>query len=74
MPGPPNLVKELREARGLSQDELAKAVGCDESTISRIEGGKRGGRDLLKLKIARFFGKEVHEVWLYESMAVGESA
>jgi transcriptional regulator with XRE-family HTH domain len=32
-------LKRLREARGWSQAELAKRMFCDDSTVSRLEGG-----------------------------------
>ena len=35
-----NSVKELRTAKGLSQSELATAIGCDKKTIQRIERGQ----------------------------------
>jgi transcriptional regulator with XRE-family HTH domain len=34
-------LKELREARGLSQKALAKLAGVPQPTVNRIESGKR---------------------------------
>lgn len=34
-------IQQLREAAGLSQDELARAIGCSQSTLSNYELGKR---------------------------------
>ncbi len=34
-------VRNARMARGITQDELAQALGVDRVTISRYEGGKR---------------------------------
>ena len=34
-------VKEARERRGLTQDELAEALKTDKGSVSRIEAGKR---------------------------------
>ena len=34
-------VRNARRARGITQDELAQALGVDRVTISRYEGGKR---------------------------------
>lgn len=36
-----NRVRALREARDLSQEELAHAVGLDRKTINRVETGTR---------------------------------
>lgn len=44
-------VKRLREAAGLSQTDLSKAAGIDQSFLSRIERGrsKINADDYLKL-------------------------
>jgi transcriptional regulator with XRE-family HTH domain len=47
------LLREFRIARGLSQSQLARAIGVDHSTISRFEGGERRPRRLTVLKLAR---------------------
>ena len=39
-------IKRLREARGLSQQELAKAAGITQSMLSQVESGSRQGRQL----------------------------
>lgn len=36
-------VKELREANGWTQDQLAKRSGVNQGTISKIETNKTGG-------------------------------
>lgn len=44
--GAPNVglaVKRSREARGLSQSELARRSGLTQATVSRIEAGQRRG-------------------------------
>lgn len=33
-------IREIREKRGYSQDELAEIMGVNRSTISKIENGK----------------------------------
>jgi transcriptional regulator with XRE-family HTH domain len=39
---PKNYIKELREARGLSLEKLARRVGVSNPHISMLELGKRG--------------------------------
>jgi XRE family transcriptional regulator, regulator of sulfur utilization len=39
-------IKRLREARGLTQQELAKAAGITQAMLSQIENGQRQGRQL----------------------------
>lgn len=47
----------------MSQEELAKAVGVTRQTIFSIEKGKYAPSTLLALKLARFFGKSVEEIF-----------
>jgi len=46
-----------------SQEELAKAIGVTRQTIFSIEKGKFAPSTLLALKLARFFGKSVEEIF-----------
>lgn len=34
------MLKRLREAAGLSQNQLARQAGCDPAYVNRLEGGK----------------------------------
>jgi putative transcriptional regulator len=56
-------VRILRVARGLSQAELAGAVGVSRQTINAIETGKYTPSLPLALLIARFFTLSVEEVF-----------
>lgn len=47
---------DLRESRNLSQSELAKRLGFDNSIISKIEGGSRRVSATELSKFADFFG------------------
>ena len=50
-------LRELREARGLSQARLAKLSGVPQPTISRLEAGRLGTVNLKNLeKLARVLG------------------
>lgn len=44
----PEAVKKLREQYGWTTYDLAKEVGCNQSTISRIESGGKFGKVLGK--------------------------
>lgn len=49
-------VKELREAEGWTQDQLAKISGVNQGTISKIERNKTGGIEFDNLeRLARAF-------------------
>ena len=61
-----NRLRELREAKGLTQEELAKALGVTRQTIIAIEKGKYDPSLRLAFKIARFFGVKIEDIFLYE--------
>jgi putative transcriptional regulator len=59
-----NNLKRLRfDHDGISQQALANAVGVTRLTIHSIEKGKFVPSTLLALKLARFFGKSVEEIF-----------
>lgn len=58
-----NNVSLLRGERGVTQEELAKAVGVTRQTIIAIEKGNYTPSLLLALKISRFFKRKVEEVF-----------
>ncbi len=51
------LIKRLREIKGLSQNKLAEASGIDRSYISQLEGGKTSS---ISLKTARSLSKALN--------------
>ncbi|AFK22997.1 helix-turn-helix transcriptional regulator [Pyrococcus sp. ST04] len=61
-----NRLRELREARGLTQEELAKILGVTRQTIIAIEKGKYDPSLRLAFKIARFFGLKIEDIFIYE--------
>lgn len=65
-----NKLRELRKARGLSQEEVARAVGgTTRQTITSIEVGKYTASLPLALRLARYFGVTVEELfWLEEGV------
>lgn len=58
-----NRVRELRTARGLSQGELATAMGVSRQTINSIEVGRYIPSLALAVGLARFFHSGVEEVF-----------
>lgn len=49
-------IKDLREARGLSRRDLARALGVDLSSVRNWEAGENKPRIETRAKLARFFG------------------
>jgi putative transcriptional regulator len=54
-----NRVREARLARGLSQADLAEALGVSRQTVISIERGRYLPSLPLAFRIARFFGSTV---------------
>lgn len=61
-----NLVKELREKKGLTQQELADIMVVSRQTINSLETGKYNPSILLAHNIAKFFGVIIEEVFIFE--------
>ena len=60
-----NRIKVYRAEKGISQTDLARAIGVSRKTISTIEVGRFTPSTILALKIAEYFGVRVEDVfWL----------
>lgn len=59
-------LKELRAAKGISQEELATLVDVRRETIIRIEKGMYNPSLKLAVDISRVFNKTVEEVFIFE--------
>ena len=60
-----NRLEEIRKARGLRQEELARALSVSRQTISSLEKGRYNPSILLAFKIARYFGLTIEEIFIY---------
>ena len=58
-----NEVRNLRTARGLSQQELAEAMDVSRQTINSIETERYTPSLPLAIALARYFGQSVEEVF-----------
>ena len=58
-----NTVNMLRQQKGVTQEDFAKAVGVTRQTVIAIEKGNYTPSVLLALKIAKYFKKPVEEVF-----------
>ena len=56
-------IKELRKERGISQADLAAALGVTRQTIISIENEKYTASLVLAYRIAQYFGKTIEEVF-----------
>ena len=64
-----NRVETLRRARGLSQEEFARALGVSRQTVSAIERGKYNPSLELAFQLAEFFGMSIEEIFVYQKAA-----
>jgi putative transcriptional regulator len=59
-----NMLKTLRTARGLTQQQLAEALGVSRQTVISIESGKYDPSLPLAFKIARYLDTSIEKVFL----------
>ncbi|WP_454381368.1 helix-turn-helix transcriptional regulator [Streptococcus sp. Marseille-Q6379] len=59
-------IQELRKANKISQAELADEMGVTRQTIISLEKGRYNASLELAFKIARYFGKAIEEVFIFE--------
>jgi putative transcriptional regulator len=66
MPDILSRVKELRTARGWTQEQLAKAVGVSRQSVNSIERDRYVPSLLLALTFARVFGCSTDQIFTLE--------
>ena len=60
----PKTLKELRESKELTQEELAKEFNVTKEYLSMLERGERNPSDKLKKKMADFFKVSMAYIFL----------
>lgn len=61
----------LRKLRGdRTQEEIAAALGITKSSWAMYERDERVPRDEVKIRIAKFFGKSVEELFIPKSSTI----
>ena len=61
-----NTIRVERAIKDITQQDLAVAVGVSRQTINSIEAARYVPSTVLALKIARYFGKTVDEIFALE--------
>ncbi len=59
-------LKVARAEKNITQEELAKEISVSRQTINAIETGKYVPSTVLALKMARYFGEKVEELFILE--------
>ena len=65
-------IQELRKASKISQAELAEELDVTRQTIISLEKGRYNASLELAYKIAKYFGKTIEEIFIFEDEKVGE--
>ncbi len=61
-----NTIKVERAIKGITQEELAKAIAVSRQTINAIESNKYVPSTILALKMARYFEKPVESIFILD--------
>lgn len=61
-----NRLRDLRDAKGWSQGELAEQLDVSRQTVNALETGKYDPSLPLAFRIARLFGGRIEQIFLYE--------
>ncbi|MDX5417842.1 MAG: helix-turn-helix transcriptional regulator [Hymenobacteraceae bacterium] len=61
-----NSIKVERAKKGMTQEQLAEALGVSRQTINAIEKNKYLPSTLLALKMSALFGVTVNEIFILE--------
>lgn len=61
-----NIIEQKRKERGMTQQQLAAALGVSRQTIISLESGKYNPSILLAHAIARLFGAQIEDIFLFE--------
>jgi len=61
-----NSLKVERAIKNLTQEDLAREIGVSRQAINSIELRKYVPSTVLALKLSRYFGKSVNEIFILE--------
>lgn len=61
-----NKLEQIRKDRGITQEELANILEVSRQTVNSLENGRYNPSILLAFKIAKFFGLQIEEIFIYE--------
>ena len=61
-----NRLEEIRQERGIKQEELAAALEVSRQTIGSLENGRYNPSITLAFKLARYFNMSIEDIFIYE--------
>lgn len=60
-----NRLRELRELKNLTQEDIAEKVGVSRQTIISLEKGKYNPSIFLAYKLSRIFSLNIEDVFIF---------
>lgn len=61
-----NRIAELRKARAMTQQDLARCMGVSRQTIISLENGRYNPSIMLAYRIAKVFDLTIEQVFIFE--------
>lgn len=61
-----NRIEQLRKEQGMTQQQLASALGVSRQTIISLENGKYNPSILLAYNISHMFGLHIEDIFVFE--------
>lgn len=61
-----NKLEKIRKDRGITQEELANILEVSRQTVNSLENGRYNPSIVLAFKIAKVFGLQIEEIFIYE--------
>lgn len=62
-----NRISMLRKVEGVTQEEMAQKLGIERTYLSKLENSKFMPRPELMVRICRYLGKELGEVFYIDT-------
>ena len=56
-------IRELMRAAGMNQHDLAREIGCSQSSVSNMMTGKREPRVSLFKRLCKALGCDPRDIW-----------
>lgn len=69
---PNKILIGLRKNKGQSQAQAAQKIGISQSMLAMLEAGDRRGGDETKVKIAKYYGKSVDDIFLLSIVTLSD--
>lgn len=67
-----NKLEEIRKQAEITQEELADILEVSRQTIGSLENGRYNPSIILAFKIARYFNKNIEDIFIYEEEVMKE--